>query len=95
MKPPPTRIPSSVPRISSLGFQSHALAGFDSAFCTANSTYGGLPAELTGGRPGSATESNCSFGGCSGIGRTFVSAGVEVMLKPPALGMVGIWTSSH
>lgn len=52
-KLPPTRIANSVPRISSFGFQSHALAGFDGAYCTASSTYGALPGDTTGGTPNS------------------------------------------
>lgn len=94
-KLPPTLIPNSAPKISSLGLQSHALAGFFGASCTASSTYGGRPCASTGGRPGSSKESNNSAGSCPGMGSTLASAGVEVMLKPPALGMDGIWTSSH
>lgn len=31
----------------------------------------------------------------SGMGRGWASARVEVMVKPPACGMEGMWTSSH
>lgn len=96
-KLPPTRIPNSAPKISSLGFQNHALAGFAGAYCTASSTNGALPCASTTGTPISLYEPNPSAvgAGCSSWGRTVASAGVDVILKPPAFEMDGICTSSH
>lgn len=85
-KLPPTRILSSLPIISSLGFHSHAAEGFFGEFWTASSTYGALPWESGAGS---------SSAELVGIGRAFASAGVDVIVKPPAWAMEGICTSSH
>ena len=77
-KLPPMRMLSSCPWISSLGLQSHALAGLDGACWTASSTYGALPRGSIGGRPVSSSMGDSTGG--PGEGSTCASAGVEVML---------------
>lgn len=89
-KLPPTRMLSSEPRISSVGFQSHALAGFEGAWRTASSTYGDRPSGLSGGSPASSLAMASTEAASASEGRTCASAGVEVILKPPALEMEGM-----
>lgn len=80
-KLPPTRMLSSLPRISSFGFQSHAADGFAGESWTASSTYGARPCDVADGS--AFSPSSGSVWG-SGNGSNCASAGVEVMVNPPA-----------
>lgn len=81
-KLPPTRTFSDFPMMSSRGLQSHAAGGFLGEFCTASSTYGcALP--MSG-----AMDDGDSVAGSA-------SAGVDVIVNPPAWGIEGMCTSSH
>lgn len=93
-KLPPTRTLISLPRISSSGLHSHAAGGLEGESWTASSTYGGRPCEGIDGVSGSSPTSDCA-GETSGTGSSWASAGVEVIVNPPAWAMEGIWTSSH
>lgn len=93
-KLPPTRILISLPRISSFGLHSHAAGGLEGESWTASSTYGGRPCEGKDGVSGSSPTSD-SAGETSGTGSSWASAGVEVIVNPPAWAMEGMWTSSH
>jgi hypothetical protein len=96
MKLPPTRTLNSFPRISSFGLHSHAAGGFDGDFCTASSTCGNLPCVPSGGTPSTSAESGPDPSTTGfGDGRGWASAGVDVIVNPPACGIEGIWTSSH